>query len=117
MPGAAVTEVLPEGFVLDLVPSDAYAQAQSTTGQKINIGRLPRDERRLTLRKDKDTRGETDSLRNGSQIREHHERVMEWVVFGVGARELRRSTGVDGAEHMVVSEEVVKAQVLNRSAN
>jgi hypothetical protein len=108
-------EVLPEGLVLDVVPADAYAQAQSTTRQKINIGRLPSDERRLTLRKDKDTRGETDSLCNGSQISEHHERVMEWVVLGVGAHELRRSTGVDGAEHMVVGEEVVKAQVLDGS--
>jgi hypothetical protein len=117
LPGAACTEVLPKGLVLDVVPADADAQAQSTTGQKINIGRLPRNERRLTLGKDKDTRRETDSLSNGSQIPEHHERVMERVALGVGARELRRSTGVDGAEHMVVSEEVGKAQVLNRFTN
>jgi hypothetical protein len=42
---------------------------------------------------------------------------MERVALGVGARELRRSTGVDSAEHMVVGEEVVKAQVLNRSTD
>jgi hypothetical protein len=110
-------EFLAEGLVLDVVPADAYTQAQSTTGQKVNIGRLPRDERRLTLGKDKDTRGKTNSQRNGSQIRKHHERVMERVVLGVGAGELRSSTGVDGAEHMVVGEEVVEAQVLDRPTN
>ena len=40
---------------------------------------------------------------------------MERVVLGVGAAELRRSIGVNGTEHVVVGEEVVKAQVLDRS--
>jgi hypothetical protein len=48
---------------------------------------------------------------------EHHERVVERVVLGVGARERRRSIGVNGTEYVVVGEEVVKAQVLDRSTN
>lgn len=117
LPGAAGMEVLPKSFVFDVVPADTYAKPQSTTRQEINVGRLPRDERRLALRKDKDTRGETETLRHGCQIREHHERVMERVVFGVRAGEWWRPTGVDGAEHVVVREEVVKAQVLDRFTN
>src|SRR3979411_2725263 len=110
-------EFLPEGLVLDVVPADAYTQAQSTTGQKVNIGRLPRDERGLTLGKDKDTRGKANSQRNGSQIRKHYERVMERVVLGVGAGELRSSTGVDGAKDVVVGEEGVAAPALARPPN
>ena len=49
------------------------------------------------------------------QIGEHHERVVEGVVLGVGARQLGRPVGVNGPEHVVIGEEVVKAQVLDRS--
>ena len=58
-----------------------------------------------------------DSLCDGRQMGEHHERVMERVVLGVRPCERGRSTGVHGSEHMVICEEVVKAQILNRSAN
>jgi hypothetical protein len=34
-----------------------------------------------------------------------------------GAHERRRSIGVNGPEHVIVGEEVVKAQVLDRSPN
>lgn len=42
---------------------------------------------------------------------------MEWVVLCVRASELMRSTGMDCAENMVVGEEVVKVQILNRFTN
>src|SRR6185312_13962684 len=109
-------EVLPEGLVLDVVPAHTYADAQPTAGQKFNIGRLPCDQCRLSLGKHEHTGGEANSLSDRSQIRKHHERIVERVVLRVWAGELRRSTFVDGAEHMVVREEVVKAQGLHRSA-
>ena len=115
LPGAAGTEVLPEGLVLDVVPADPHAETQPTAGQEIDIGRLPCHERGLALRKDQDPGGETDSLGDAGQIGEHHERVVERVVLGVGARQRRRSIGVNGTEHVVVGEEVVEAQVLDRS--
>ena len=85
LPGAAGAEVLPEGLVLDVVPADPHTEAQPTAGQEIDIGRLPCHERRLALRKDQDPGGETDSLGDAGQIGEHHERVVERVVLGVGA--------------------------------
>jgi hypothetical protein len=115
LPGSAGMEVLPEGFVLDLVPADSDTEAQSTAGQEINIGRLACHERCLALRKDQDSGGELDSLGDTGQIGEHHKRVVERVVLGVGARDRRRPIGVNGTEHVVVSEKVVKAQVLDRS--
>ena len=115
LPGAAGTEVLPEGLVLDVVPADPHTEAQPTAGQEIDIGRLPCHERGLALRKDQDPGGETDSLGDAGQIGEHHERVVERVVLGVGARQRRRSIGVNGTEHVVVGEQVVEAQVLDRS--
>ena len=59
LPGAAGTEVLPEGLVLDVVPADPHTEAQPTAGQEIDIGRLPCHERGLALRKDQDPGGET----------------------------------------------------------
>ena len=85
LPGAAGAEVLPEGLVLDVVPADPHTEAQPTAGQEINIGRLPCHEHCLALRKDQDPGGETDSFGDAGQIGEHHERVVERVVLGVGA--------------------------------
>jgi hypothetical protein len=39
---------------------------------------------------------------------------MERVVLGIRAGQLTRSIGVYGTEHMVVGEQVIKAQFLNR---
>ena len=84
LPGPAGTEVLPEGLVLDVVPADTHAEAEPATGQEVNIGRLPGHERGLALRKDQDPGGEADPLGDAGQIGEHHERVVERVVLGVG---------------------------------
>src|ERR1700682_6710793 len=77
--GGAGVEVLPEGFVLDVVPADPYAEAQSTAGQEVNVGRLTRDKRCLALRNDQDPGGESDSLGDAGQIGKHYERVMAGV--------------------------------------
>jgi hypothetical protein len=114
---AAGMEVLPEGLVLDVIPADPRSKAQATAGQEINVGRLPCHEGGLALRKDEDPGGETDSFGDAGQIGEHHERVVEWVELGVGPGELGRSIGVNGAEHVVVGEEVVKAHLLDGSAD
>jgi hypothetical protein len=71
----------------------------------------------LALREDQDSGGEAEAFGDAGQVGEHHERVVERVVLGVGARQLRRSVGVNGTEHVVVGEEVVKAPVLDRSAD
>src|ERR1700716_3956553 len=86
LPGAAGTEVLPECLVLDVVPADPDTEAQPTTGEKINIGCLPCDERCLALREDQDSGRELDSVSDGGQISEHHERIVERVVLGIRAR-------------------------------
>jgi hypothetical protein len=110
-------KVLPECLVLDVVPADPHTEAQAASGKEINVGCLPRDERRRALWKDQDSRRETDSLGDAGQIGEHHEWVMERIALCVGPSELGRSTGVDRAEYMVVREKVVKSQLLDRSAN
>ena len=76
---AAGTEVLAQGLVLHVAPTDAHTQAQPTAGQQINIGRLPRHERCLALRKDQNPGGEPDALGHAGQKGEHHERVVERV--------------------------------------
>ena len=100
-----------------MAPTDSHTQAQPTAGQQINIGRLPRHERCLALRKDQNPGGEPDALGHAGQKGEHHERVVERVLLGVGARQPRYPIGVHGTEHMVIGEQVVKAQVLDRGAD
>jgi hypothetical protein len=42
---------------------------------------------------------------------------VERVVLGVGPWQRRCSTGVDGTQHVVVGEEVIEAQILDREPN
>jgi hypothetical protein len=96
-----------------MVPADSNAQAQPPPGQQVNVGRLPCHERCLALREDQDPGGEPDPLGDASEVGEHHQRVVERVVLGVGAGQRGRPASVDGAEHVIVGEDVVKAQVLS----
>jgi hypothetical protein len=91
-----------------VAPADSHTQPQPTAGQQINIGRLPRHERCLALRKDQNPGGEPDARGHAGQEGEHHERVVERVLLGVGARQPRYPIGVHGTEHMVIGEQVVK---------
>jgi len=115
--GAAGAEVLSEGLVLDGAPADADAEAQPASGKEIDIGGLSCHEYGLALREDQDPRRELDSFGDGGQVGEHHERVVERVVLGVGAGDRRYAIGVHGAEDVVVGEEVIKAELLDRSSD
>ena len=97
-------EVLTEGLVFDMVPSDSNTESKPAAGQQCDIGCLPCHERRLTLRKDQDAGGELDSLGHRSQIREHHKRVVERITIGIGPDQRGGSLGLHGSEHMLVSE-------------
>ncbi len=90
---------------------------ESPRGQEVDVCCLSRDERGLTLREDQDPRGEVDPLGDGGQVGEHHERVVERVVLRVRARQWRRSLGVHGTEHVVIGEQVVEAEALDRCAD
>ena len=108
-------EVLPEGLVLDPVPADADTEAEPSAGQQVDVGRLPRNERSLALREDEDAGGEADPLGDAGQVGEHHEWVVERIALGVGALERRRPTLVHGPQHVVVGQQVVEAEVLDRA--
>ena len=107
-------EVLPESLVLDVVPPDADTDPQATPRQEVDIRSLSRDERGLTLRKHEDPGGEPDSLSDSGQIGEHHEGIVKRILLGVGAREWRRPIGVNRSEYMVIGEEMIKPQILDR---
>jgi Luciferase-like monooxygenase len=114
LPSAAGAEVLTEGLVLDVAPTDPHTEPQPTAREQIDIGCLPGHECGLALRQDEDARGELDPLGDAGQIGEHHERIVEWVMLGIRARQRERSIGVHGAEHMLIGEEVIKAEILDR---
>ena len=97
-----------------MVPADADAEPQPTAGDEIDVGRLSGHEGGLSLREDQDPGGELDSFGDPGEVGEHDEWVVERVALGVRAGEFSRSVGVDGAEDVVVGEEVVEAQLLDR---
>lgn len=49
VPSSTGSERLPERLVLDWAPTDTHTQPQPTTGQQIDVGRLPCDQRGLPL--------------------------------------------------------------------
>jgi hypothetical protein len=85
LPSAARSEVLSQGLVLDVIPAHAYTEAQPSAGQKINICRLPRHKRGLTLRENQDASTKLDSFRDPGQIGEQYERIVERIVLGIRA--------------------------------
>lgn len=108
-------KVLAEGFVLDKIPADPDTHPQPTTGQEIDIGGLPGNERRLALRKNQDSGGKTDPFGQAGQIGEHDEGVVEWIPLGIGTGQRGGPVGMDRSEHMVIRQEVVEPEVLDRS--
>ena len=85
LPGAAGTEVPPEGpgLVLDVVPVDPDIQPNAVAGKEIDIGRLHRHRRCLALREGQEPGGEAEALGDAGRIGEHHhKRVAERVVLG-----------------------------------
>jgi len=111
---SAGMKVLPKGLVLNMVPADSDTESEPTPGQEVDIGSLPCHECSLALGKDQDSSGESDPFGDASQVPEHHKRVMERIVLGVGARQWRRPIGMNGAQHVLVGKKVIKAQVLDR---
>lgn len=87
---------------------------QPAAGQERDIGCLPRHECRLPLGKDEDSGHEAEPRGDAGQIAEHHKRVVKWVVLGVRTGELGRPIRMDGTEHVIVREKVVKAHALDR---
>jgi hypothetical protein len=111
--GATGVEILAQGLVLDVVPTHPHPQPKPASGQEIDISRLPSHQGRLALGKDQDPGGEPDSLGDAGQVGEHYERIVERVVLGVGAYQLRGPVGMDGAEGVLVGEEMLEAQLFH----
>jgi hypothetical protein len=87
--------------------------AQASAAQDIQAGGLFGDQDRLALRQDNDAGDELDLLRNGRHITEEQKWFMKWVLVGV--RPIPASGTIRiGAHHMVVGQDVAKAQGFHR---
>ena len=112
-----VLEVRAEGFVLGPVPSDADRDADATAAQQVDRRDLLRGKRGLTLREDEDAGDKAQLGRDGGEVAEQHEDLVEGVGRGVGrAREAahRARTEAFGcrAEDVVVGHQVREARFL-----
>ena len=114
-PRAAVAEVLTKSLVLDGVPADADAQAEPATAEKIDFGRLLRDQRRLALRQDDDPGDELERSGDRGEVAIHHERLVECGVHVVGAVPTLVHPGVR-ADDVVIDEDVAEAELLHAFA-
>ncbi len=101
-----------ERVVLQLVPPDPEPETEATATEQVELDGLLREQRGLALRADQDGCREPD-VREGSQVREHRERLAERMVDAVGTAEVAEHRGVP-AEHVVVGREVRVAEVRDR---
>jgi hypothetical protein len=112
-PSAAVREVFVERLVLHPVPPDTDTEAQPTTGQEIELGRLLRQQHGLPLCRNHDRRCEFDSLGDGTEEREKHERLMGRHVVRMYLLPRSLSIGVR-TDDVVVRQQRVEANALDR---
>ena len=109
LPGSASRERHVEGFVLDLVPARADAKPKAVPGEDGELGGLLGDESRLPLGEDHHAGAESDPARRRRHEREQRERLVESHVLVVRPAPTPWPVGVR-AEHMVVGQDVVRAQ-------
>ena len=114
--GAAGAEVVAQGLVLHRAPADADAQAQPPAGEQRDVGCLPGHERRLTLRQDQHPGGEPDPFGHTGRDSRTSRTGRGTGPLGVRAGQPWRPAGVHGAEHMVIGQQMVEAQLLDRPA-
>ena len=98
-------------FVLDCVPTLTDAEAELPAGEDVDLGSLLRDERGRPLSHDQDAGDEPELRRDGREVAEEHERLVERVLCSVDTLEPWMTRTI-GAEHVVVRKHVFVAEVL-----
>src|SRR4051794_29450356 len=76
-------EVLLQGFVFDMVPADAHAEAQTPAGKNVHRSCLLGHEGRLSLGQDDDAGDELEAPRAGRKVTEQNEDLVEGTLVGV----------------------------------
>jgi len=114
---AARPEILAQSVVLDVIPAYPYPEPQAPSGEQIDICCLPCDERGLPLRQDEDSRDELQMPRERGKVGEHHEGIMERMLFVIRTCQLRLASLVHRAENVIVGEEIVVAERFEARAN
>ena len=102
---------MPERLVLDGVPADAEAEAEAPAREHVDLGRLLREQRRLPLGQDDDAGTSSRAGRDAGEVAEQHED--SWNMCSARYGPSRRGARVVGAQHVVVGEEVVVAELLH----
>ena len=82
----SLVEALSQRLVLDGVPADAHAEPEAALGEQIHLRRLLGGQRRLALREDDDP-GDELQRRDGREVAEHHEGLVEGGRHVVGTRQ------------------------------
>jgi len=106
-----------ETVVLHPVPADPDAQAKSALREQVDISSLFGEEGSLPLRQDDHAGYQFELFGDAGEVSVGDQRLVEWIGFFIRASQLRFSTGMNGAEDMVVDHNMVVTQVLRRLAN
>ena len=107
---AARVEVFAESLVLKGVPADGDAETQAPGREDVYLRGLLGDEGRLALGQDDDAADELDLAGEGAEVGEEDERLVKAALVGVTASGAGWAVRRVGAEHVVVGEEVGKAE-------
>lgn len=75
---------------------------------------MPSDESSLSLGEDQNARDEADALGHGSEVGEHHQRVVERITLGVGTDQRRDPVLVHCTKHVVIGQQMIEAERLGR---
>ena len=110
-PPSPVSEVLPQGLVLDVVPADADAEPEAPGGQHVDLGSLLGDQCGLPLRQHEHPGHQLDPLGQAGEIAEQDEGLVERVTGIVGTTPAG-GPGEPGAEDVVEHQQMGVAQPL-----
>ncbi len=103
-----------ETVELHPVPADPDTQTKPAIRKQVDIRRLFGEQRRLPLRQDDHAGDQLDLLGDAGEIGVGDQRLVERVGFLVGTGQLRFPAGMNGAEDMVVDDDMVVAQIFRR---
>jgi hypothetical protein len=98
----------------DPVPADPDTQPKPAPREQVNIGGLFGEQGRLPLRQDDHARYQFEALGDAGEVGVGDQRLVEGIGFLVRAGQLRFSPGMNGAEDMIVDDDMVVTQVFRR---
>jgi hypothetical protein len=93
------------------VPADPNAQSKPAIRKEVNIGGLLGEQDSLALWQDDHTGNQFELFGDTGEVGVGDQRLVEGVGFLIRAGQLRFSAGMNGAEHMIIDDDMIITQI------